>query len=459
MSKMPIGWTDAVGEDLFSSVRGVTYSKSDATSSPGDGLVPILRANNIEGGEIVANDLVYVPSKYVSHEQFLKAGDLLIASSSGSRTVVGKTARADECHAQFAFGAFCTVARPRTEEFSKWLFSYTRSHAYREYVERVALGISINNLRGSDLKAMPITIAPLPEQRRIVTKIDSLTGKSKRARDQLDHIPRLVEKYKEAVLTAAFRGDLTREWREHTEPSEAWQRVLWEDAGTTLNGRAFPSRDYAAEGVKLLRPGNLHKSGRLEWSEKNTRFLPHSYAEQHPEHFIRGCEIVVNLTAQSLEDQFLGRVCLSSDTDGFLLNQRIALFRPHSMNRKYCLYALKAPSFRAFVDNGLNSGSLIQHVHTKQLMRFVFNVAPQDEQTEIVRRIESAFSWIDRLASEATSARRLIDHLDQAVLNKAFRGELVPQDPADEPASVLLERIRTERNATPKAKRGRKVPG
>jgi type I restriction enzyme S subunit len=57
----------------------------------------------------------------------------------------------------------------------------------------------------------------------------------------------------------------------------------------------------------------------------------------------------------------------------------------------------------------------------------------------------AASAWIDRLASEATSARKLIDHIDQAVLAKAFQGELVPQDPADEPASVLLERIRAER--------------
>ncbi|WP_287361550.1 hypothetical protein [Mesorhizobium sp.] len=65
--------------------------------------------------------------------------------------------------------------------------------------------------------------------------------------------------------------------------------------------------------------------------------------------------------------------------------------------------------------------------------------------------------WINRLASEATSARKLIDRLDQAVLAKAFRGELVPQDPNDEPASVLLERIKTGRGAAPKAKRDRRA--
>jgi type I restriction enzyme S subunit len=68
-----------------------------------------------------------------------------------------------------------------------------------------------------------------------------------------------------------------------------------------------------------------------------------------------------------------------------------------------------------------------------------------NEQNGSVRRIETAFAWVERLSSETTSARKLIDHLDQAILAKAFRGELVPQDPNDEPASVLLERIRAER--------------
>jgi len=65
-------------------------------------------------------------------------------------------------------------------------------------------------------------------------------------------------------------------------------------------------------------------------------------------------------------------------------------------------------------------------------------------------------SWINRITIDAASARKLIDHLDQSVLAKAFKGELVPQNPTDEPAAALLERIRSERAAAPKAKRGRK---
>jgi type I restriction enzyme S subunit len=89
-------------------------------------------------------------------------------------------------------------------------------------------------------------------------------------------------------------------------------------------------------------------------------------------------------------------------------------------------------------------GSGLQHIHLVDLRRDFIPVAPAHERSEIVRRGRAALAWIDRLASEATSARKLIDHLDQAVLAKAFRGELVPQDPKDEPASVLLERIRAE---------------
>jgi type I restriction enzyme S subunit len=81
------------------------------------------------------------------------------------------------------------------------------------------------------------------------------------------------------------------------------------------------------------------------------------------------------------------------------------------------------------------------------LSRTPFPLAPFGVQQEIGERIKIAFSWIDRLATEASSARKLIDHLDQSVLAKAFRGELVPQDSNDEPASILLERIRAERAA------------
>jgi type I restriction enzyme, S subunit len=109
---------------------------------------------------------------------------------------------------------------------------------------------------------------------------------------------------------------------------------------------------------------------------------------------------------------------------------------------KYLMFALMAEgeNIREF-----GEGSTHTTIYFPEIRALQICLSPLLEQHEIVRRTEKAFNWIDRLASETTNARKLIDHLDQAVLAKAFRGELVPQDPNDEPASVLLERIKAER--------------
>ena len=78
-------------------------------------------------------------------------------------------------------------------------------------------------------------------------------------------------------------------------------------------------------------------------------------------------------------------------------------------------------------------------------------------RNSIVDKLERAFARAERLEAEATRARALLDRLESALLAKAFRGELAAQNPADEPAQILLDRIRTERAAAPKAKRGRKA--
>ena len=119
----------------------------------------------------------------------------------------------------------------------------------------------------------------------------------------------------------------------------------------------------------------------------------------------------------------------------------------------YAAYWIGADASQRWL-NRVEKGVAYTGINIEDLRKLPIEFPSVDQQREIVRRIETAFAWIDRLASEATSARKLIDHLDQAILAKAFRGELVPQDPNDEPASALLERIRTERDAT----RVRKTP-
>lgn len=137
---------------------------------------------------------------------------------------------------------------------------------------------------------------------------------------------------------------------------EGWIWASWDQIAFSQNGRPFPSAEYRSTGFRLLRPGNLPVSGKVTWTEANTRCLPQRFADENDELIVRGHELVMNLTAQSLKDEFLGRVCITAAGEECLLNQRLARFTPIIIQPSFALYLLKSWDFRRYVD-GLNSGS------------------------------------------------------------------------------------------------------
>ncbi len=121
---------------------------------------------------------------------------------------------------------------------------------------------------------------------------------------------------------------------------------------------------------------------------------------------------------------------------------------------KYLMYAFMAGR-NHLLQSG--QGSTVKTIYMPALKELRLLIPALMEQTEIVRRVEQLFAFADQLEAKVASATSRIDRLTQSILAKAFRGELVPQDPNDEPASVLLERIKAQRAAAPKVRRGRKA--
>ena len=144
----------------------------------------------------------------------------------------------------------------------------------------------------------------------------------------------------------------------------------------------------------------------------------------------------------------------------FTFQRHIAILRPNTALtlQKFMYFYLGSERIKK---QGLDvaTGTAQLTVPLKGLRNFDISLPSFEEQTEIVRRVEQLFAFADQLEAKVASAKNRIDHLTQSILAKAFRGELVPQDPNDEPASVLLERIKTQRAAAPKAKRGKKATG
>lgn len=368
--------------------------------------------------------------------------------------------------------------------------------AHDDYVAPLMKGIGMPRLGVGDLEAMPFPVAPSQEQKRIVARLDALQARSRAAREALAEVPALLDTFRQSVLAAAFRGDLTAEWRaknpdvepasklleriraerkrrwekanpkkKYVEPEPmddselpelpaGWVWARWAEVGFSQNGRAFPSSEYGPQGMKLLRPGNLHVSGEVRWTPENTRCMPDSWAEEYPDFIVGPGDLVMNLTAQSLKDEFLGRVCLAGPGERCLLNQRIARLTPVFLVPEFCLWMLKAPMFRRFVD-GLNTGSLIQHMFTSQLDSFALPVPPLAEQEALCGRVRRWQEAVTAAMSALGSAESDLDTLDQSILARAFRGDLVEQDPNDEPAQALLARLRGQPGEAGGRRRGR----
>ena len=225
------------------------------------------------------------------------------------------------------------------------------------------------------------------------------------------------------MLRAAFQGDLTREWRNALKSTSAWRDVLAGDLFEWASGKNLPTKRHVMGSVPVIGGNGINGHHNQAMIEYPTLVVGRVGAQCGNVHLSLGPAWITDNAIYASE--------ISNEID---LLFAVLLLRSKNLNE-------------------LAGGTGQPYVSQTILNAVEIALPPADEQKEIVRVIQTAFAWIERLASEATRARTLLDHLDQAVLAKAFRGELVPQDPNDEPASVLLERIKAER-ATPQRSTG-----
>ena len=312
-----------------------------------------------------------------------------------------------------------------------------------------AVATSVPSVRRGDVEAICLPLPPLSEQGRIVSKLDSLFARSKVARDELARVPLLIDHYKKAILQAAFSGNLTLDWRgdrARVEPEEV-------HLGAVASGFSYGSAAKSLpEGrVPVLRMGNI-QDGRLDWSD-----LVYT-SDQHgiQKYTLTKGDVLFNRTNSPA---FVGKSALySGERPAIYAGYLIRVRCDKRLDPRYLTYCLNSPQGRDYCWRVKTDGVSQSNINAKKLAAFSFLLPELDEQIEIVRRIEVALDWLNIVGTEQGKVSDLLDHLDQGILAKAFRGELVPQDPTnDEPAGKLLEHVRAERAAGSRAsgRRGR----
>lgn len=363
--------------------------------------------------------------------------------------VVGATCGKINLGSDCAIGRSVAAIRPDALLDQKYLFNFLKTKILS--LRSASTGSAQGVISKEQLGNIELPLAPLAEQRRIVAKIDSLSAKSSRARDHLGHVPRLVEQYRRAVLADAFGVKWNGERFIHSLPCRELGSISEVQSGVTLGKKRSPDQKLVTR--PYLRVANVQRG----WLSLNDVKHISVTREEAKKLLLQTGDILMN---EGGDRDKLGRGWVWSGEIENCIHQN-HVFRVR-LNEKtfpsqFISYFTNEFGQHHFFSEGTQTTNLAS-ISKSKLSTLMVPYPPVEEAARILQRIETAFAWIDRLTSEASTARKLIDHLDQALLSKAFRGELVPQDPNDEPASVLLERIKEKNSASPPAKRGRGRP-
>lgn len=228
-------------------VRGVSYPKTDAREEPAPGLVPVLRATNIQHASLVLDsDLVFVAERNVSPDQLLRPGDIVVATSSGSKHLVGKSG---QIHAAWrgSFGAFCATVRPRPGIHPRYLALFLQAPAYWRQITKRAVGVNINNLRRGDLESLELPLPPLAAQASIVAEIEEQFSRLDEAVANLKRVKANLKRYKATALATAFAAD------------RGWHWMTYADIGEVTTGFTPPTAEPANFGgpIPFFKPTDL----------------------------------------------------------------------------------------------------------------------------------------------------------------------------------------------------------
>jgi type I restriction enzyme S subunit len=232
---------------------------------------------------------------------------------------------------------------------------------------------------------------------------------------------------------------------------ESWRLSRIADICIYRSGIAYESSLFIESGSQVIRLGNLYQ-GKMDLS-RNPVFI--KLEELPSDSFIvEKDDILVSQTGTRYKRDYGNLILVTETKRNLLVNQRIlCLTCIDYIIPKFLAYYGMTKDFKNFFFSQETGGVNQGNVGISGIMDAPFPLLSFEEQKEIVKRVEKYFQAIDRLEQEYQKAMKFLDRLEQSTLAKAFRGELVPQDPNDEPASLLLERIQKERENQQKPKK------
>ncbi len=401
---MTAGWKSMKLRDVCELINGRAYKQPELLT---DGKYRVLRVGNF-----FTNDHWYYSDLELDKKKYCEDGDLLYAwsASFGPRIWTG---------GKVIFHYHIWKVVPDSALIDQTFLFMFFLWDKEQIKEDQGTGTTMIHVSKTSMDDRDIRVPPLPDQRRIAARLEGLFQRSKTAGEELSRIPRLAERYKQAILAAAFRGDLTADWR---TAGDDWSATRLGDLCTDVRYGTATKCHYEPKDTPVLRIPNV-VDGRIDTSNlKYGRFNEKEIEKLA----LRSGDLLVIRSNGSLG--LVGRAALvTEEVAGYLYAGYLIRLRLDSgrVDPKFVQLAFEEPTIRQTIERLAKSTSGVNNINSEQLKALTLPLPPLPEQSEIVRRVETAFAQIDQTATATARATLLLDRLDQATLAKAFRGELV----------------------------------
>lgn len=470
-SDLPEGWTTSwLGDGIVSDIQpGFACGKNNRD---GEGIAHLRPMNVSTEGRIDLSILKYVPASEANREERVARYGDVIFNNTNSAELVGKTAHYGHAEPR-AFSNHMTRLRCQSEILDARFCAMSLHQLWRDgYFQSVCNNhVSQASVSRTVLSETEISLPPLAEQKRIVAKVEELLARVNAARHRLARVPAILKRFRQAVLAAACSGRLTADWRDKHRNTESaasrWRldskpavrpeimpelpiqwtcRHLREISERVSVGHVGPtSKHYCSEreGVAFVRSQNV-RPGYMNWNE--IRYITLKFHQKLRKSQLRSGDLLVVRVGANRGD-----TCTVSDGVGPLNCANIVFARPFPGISDYLNLYCQSPMGRDLLLD-MTTGSAQGVLNTTSVAELPVPIPPAEEQAEVLRRVEALFKLADAIERRVASATARADKLTQAILAKAFRGELVPTEAElarresrpYEPASALLARIESE---------------
>jgi type I restriction enzyme S subunit len=309
-----------------------------------------------------------------------------------------------------------------------------------ELIAKAHGGAGLAHITKGRFEETEVLVPPLAEQRRIVARIEALFARIRQARADLLRIAPLADRYRQ------------QSHRKLLDPGEhGWTTVTIDEIAHLLQYGSSAKTSDDASGVPVLRMGNI-LDGALDLT--SLKFLPRDHHE-FPSLLLQPGDILFNRTNSA---ELVGKtaVCEGRPAPCSFASYLIRL-RVRGIDPTIVAAYINSPAGRVWAAASISQQVGQANINGAKLRALRVPRVPDHEQQEVADALRAATRIRTRLTAEATRALALLDHLERSILTRAFRGELVPQDPADEPASVSLARSQEGAPAAPRRGRPRRA--